>query len=271
MDLGIDQKIVIVTGGSKGIGEGITRVLADEGAIPIIASRSKQSGKDLVNELSSQGQESYFVEAELSHKMDCINVVRKTIAKYGRVDALINNAGVNDGIGLEAGNADKFEKSLHKNLIHYYTLAHHCLPHLIETQGAIVNISSKTAMTGQGGTSGYAAAKGAQLALTREWAVELLKYNIRVNAIVPAEVMTPLYKKWLDTFGNPDRVLSTILENIPLGNRMTTPSEIGSMAAYLISNRARHITGQHLYVDGGYVHLDRSILPLRTSPLKEGK
>ncbi len=129
MDLGIDQKVVIVTGGSKGIGEGITRVLADEGAIPIIASRSKQSGKDLVKELSIKGQESFFIEGELSHKMDCINVVRKTIAKYGRIDALINNAGVNDGVGLEEGNADQFEKSLRKNLIHYYTLAHHCLPH----------------------------------------------------------------------------------------------------------------------------------------------
>ena len=95
--------------------------------------------------------------------------------------------------------------------------------------------------------------------MTREWAVELLKYNIRVNAIVPAEVMTPLYKKWLGTFDDPESKRREIEKNIPLGNRMTTAEEIADMALFLISERASHITGQHIFVDGGYVHLDRSL------------
>jgi L-fucose dehydrogenase len=122
-----------------------------------------------------------------------------------------------------------------------------------------VNISSKTALTGQGGTSGYASSKGAILALTREWAVELLDYGIRVNAILPAEVMTPLYRHWLSTFPDPDEKLKTILAKVPLGKRMTTPDEIAAMAVFLVSARAGHITGQHLFVDGGYVHLDRAV------------
>jgi L-fucose dehydrogenase len=122
-----------------------------------------------------------------------------------------------------------------------------------------VNIASKTAVTGQGGTSGYASSKGAVLALTREWAVELLEYGIRVNAIVPAEVMTPLYRQWLDTFPDPEAKRQSILSKIPLEKRMTTPDEIAAMVLFLISSRASHITGQHLFVDGGYVHLDRAL------------
>jgi L-fucose dehydrogenase len=138
-------------------------------------------------------------------------------------------------------------------------MAHYALPHLKKSHGCIVNISSKTAITGQGGTSGYASSKGAILALTREWAAELLDSGIRVNAVVPAEVMTPLYRQWLDTFPSPDEKLKTILAKIPFEKRMTAVEEIAAMVVFLLSARAGHITGQHLYVDGGYVHLDRAL------------
>lgn len=178
------------------------------------------------------------------------------------MDGLINNAGVNDGVGLEHGSPEGFLSSLVTNLHHYYFLAHYLLQPLKASQGTILNISSKTALTGQGGTSAYAAAKGAQLALTREWAVELLPYGIRVNAIVPAEVMTPLYRSWLDTFPDPEEKRRAIEQHIPLGNRMTLASEIADMALFLLSARAGHITGQQLVVDGGYVHLDRALAGL---------
>jgi L-fucose dehydrogenase len=259
MDLGIKNKVLIITGGSKGIGEGITRLAADEGAIPVIVGRNKETGESLLTELKSQGKEVYFIEVELGTKESCKRVIDETLQKYGRIDALINNAGANDSVGLESGSPDKFLQSLTNNLYHYYYLAHYSLGALKKSKGSIVNISSKTAVTGQGNTSGYAAAKGAQLALTREWAVELLQYGIRVNAVIPAEVMTPLYKKWISTFPNPDKKLEEITKNIPFGNRMTTKEEIASMVIYLVSGQASHITGQHLYVDGGYVHLDRSL------------
>src|SRR6185503_15628335 len=135
---------------------------------------------------------------------------------------------------LEQGNPREYVASLERNLVHYYSMAHYALPHLRRARGAIVNIGSKTAVTGQGGTSGYASSKGAILALTREWAAELLPYGIRINAIVPAEVMTPLYRQWLDTFPNPEEKLKTLVAKVPLGKRMTLPEEIAATAIFLL-------------------------------------
>jgi L-fucose dehydrogenase len=171
----------------------------------------------------------------------------------------VNNAGINDKIGLESGSPEDYVASLKRNLLHYYNMAHYALPHLKESGGAIVNIASKTALTGQGGTSGYASSKGAILALTREWAVDLLDYGIRVNAVIPAEVLTPLYQRWLDTFPDPKEKLESVLCRIPLGKRMTTAEEIASTVVFLISPRSGHTTGQQVFVDGGYVHLDRAL------------
>jgi len=244
-----------VTGGAKGIGLGIVRAAAAEGAIPVFVDRDE----DAARKLQSEHPRGEMIIAELSLAQACCSVVQKTIDKFGRLDALVNNAGVNDKVSLEHGSPAQYVESLGRNLLHYYNLAHYALPHLKKSRGCIVNISSKTAITGQGGTSGYASAKGAILALTREWAAELLGYGIRVNAIIPAEVMTPLYRQWLDTFPNPEEKLKTVLAKIPLEKRMTSPDEIAAMVVFLLSARAGHITGQHIFVDGGYVHLDRAL------------
>ncbi len=255
MDLNLKAKIVVVTGGAKGIGAAIVRAAAAEGSIPVIIDRDPDAAKQLQSELSLSDP----IIADLSTAEGCYSSVRKVVERFGHIDALLNNAGVNDKVGLEHGSPDQYVQSLGRNLLHYYNMAHYALPHLKKSRGCIVNISSKTALTGQGGTSGYASAKGAILALTREWAAELLDYGIRVNAVIPAEVMTPLYRQWLDTFPNPDEKLKTILAKIPLEKRMTTPDEIAAMVVFLISARAGHITGQHIFVDGGYVHLDRAL------------
>ncbi|MCB0651885.1 MAG: SDR family oxidoreductase [Saprospiraceae bacterium] len=262
MELGLTDKVYIVTGGAKGIGAGIVRAIAEEGGIPVIIGRTPDVGAALAEELKAKGHKAFVVTKELGTPESCRDSISETLELTGRIDGLINNAGANDGVGLEYGTPEAWMDSLARNLHHYYYLAHYALPELKKNRGTIVNISSKTAVTGQGGTSAYAAAKGAQLALTREWAVELLPYGIRVNAILPAEVMTPLYEKWLKTFQNSEEKLADITRNIPLGNRMTTADEIASMAVYLLSDKAGHITGQHLFVDGGYVHLDRALLGL---------
>ncbi len=259
MDLGLKNKVVIVTGGSSGIGEAITRLLAEEGAIPVIASRNAGRNGALLEELISKGQVAFSQTGELSEAVFCEKIVSATFEKYGRIDALVNNAGRNDGVGLASGNPEAFAASIHENLSHYYNLAHFALPFLKAAKGSIVNISSKVAMTGQGGTSGYAAAKGAQLALTREWAAELLPFGIRVNAVLPAEVMTPLYENWMQTFEKPAEKLASIVSKIPLEQRMTTAAEIASAAVFLLSAQASHITGQWWVIDGGYVHLDRAL------------
>jgi L-fucose dehydrogenase len=259
MDLGLSGKVIVVSGGAKGIGEGIVRVLAEEGALPVIVGRNEADNQALVDALSATHPGLFQVRAELSRPEDCALAMQRIAEKYGRIDGLVNNAGQNDGVGLEQGNYQDFLSSLHKNLVHYYLLAQAALPFLKIAKGAIVNISSKTAETGQGNTSGYAAANGGRNALTREWAVELLKYGIRVNAVVVAESWTPQYEKWIATLPDPERKLRAITENIPLGKRMTTTAEIGNMVAFLLSERSSHTTGQLVHVDGGYVHLDRAL------------
>lgn len=259
MDLSLKDKIIIVTGGAKGIGEGISKTLATEGAIPIIIGRNEEDNIHLTTSIKNAGGNADYVTAELTLPDECKKAVDATISKYKKIDGLVNNAGVNDGIGLENGNYESFMQSLHKNLVHYYLMAQHALPYLKISKGAIVNISSKTAETGQGNTSAYAAANGGRNALTREWAVELLKYSIRVNAVIVAESWTPLYENWINTFPDPQKKLESIIAKIPLEKRMTTPEEIANMVVFLLSEKSSHTTGQLIYVDGGYVHLDRAI------------
>lgn len=259
MDLQLKDKVIIVTGGAKGIGEGITKVLAAEGAIPVILGRNEEDNIKTVQEVTAAGFKASQVVAELTKPEACEQAVKAVIQQYGRIDGVVNNAGVNDGVGLEKGNYADFIASLHRNLVHYYLVVQYALPELKKSKGAIVNISSKTAETGQGGTSAYAASNGGRNALTREWAVELLPYGIRVNAIVVAECWTPLYERWIKGLPNPEEKLASIVSKIPLENRMTTSEELGNTTAFLLSSKSSHTTGQLIHVDGGYVHLDRAI------------
>lgn len=260
MDLNLRDKVFIVTGGAKGIGRAIVLALAREGGIPIIVGRNEDDNISVRREVEILGGEALTIQAELSNPDECVRAVEEALARYGRIDGLVNNAGHNDGVGLVNGDYQGFLASLHKNLIHYYLLAHHALDALKRSKGTILNISSKTAETGQGGTSAYAASNGGRNALTREWAVELLPFGIRVNAIVVAEASTPQYDSWIQTLENPEETLQKIKNRIPLGNRMTTAEEIADTAVFVLSDKSSHTTGQLLYVDGGYVHLDRALI-----------
>lgn len=259
MDLQLEGKVIVVSGGAKGIGLGIVKRLAAEKAIPVIIGRSEKDNASSVKELNKDGLTAHHVVAELTEPAECRKAIDQVVHRFGRIEGLVNNAGVNDGVGLEKGDYEGFLKSYHRNVVHYYLLAQYALPELIRSRGAILNITSKTAETGQGGTSGYAAANGARNALTREWAVELLKYKIRVNAVVVAESWTPLYEKWITSLPDPEATLKKITANIPLENRMTSTDEIANMAVFLLSPASSHTTGQIIHVDGGYVHLDRAL------------
>ncbi len=257
MDLHLQDKVIIVTGGASGIGAAISLALAEEGAIPVVFGKSPMPA-DFEQALRALQPRFVFVQIELSDDAACGAAVAHVVAQFGRIDGLVNNAGINDGIGLEAGR-DAFVGSLERNLIHYYSMAHYCVPHLKASQGSIVNMSSKTAITGQGNTSGYTASKGAQLSLTREWAASLLEFGVRVNAVIPAEVMTPLYERWINSFADPTAKLADITRKIPLGQRMTTAEEMAYTTVFLLSDRSSHTTGQWVFVDGGYTHLDRAL------------
>jgi len=259
MELNLKDKVIIVTGGSKGIGLAISKLLAAEGAIPYIIGRNKPNIIGVAKEIEKTGGQVGFAFAELTDPEQCKSAIDNVISRFGRIDGLVNNAGVNDGVSLENGGYEAFVESLHRSLVHYYLMAHHALPELKKSKGAIVNIGSKTSFTGQGGTSGYAAANGGRNALTREWAVELLPHSIRVNAVIVAECFTPLYEKWINTFDEPEKRLKSITNKIPLEKRMTTAKEIANTVAFLLSDASSHTTGQLVFVDGGYTHLDRAL------------
>lgn len=260
MNLYLQKKIIVVSGGASGIGESICKKLAEEGAIPCILDRDEKRMNNVVKEIKQQsGIDAFSVLTELTDSVACKISIDKILLKFERIDGLVNNAGLNDGVGLENGNYEKFVASLETNVGHYYTLANYALPALKESKGSIVNISSKTAITGQGGTSGYAAANGERLALTTEWSVELAPFDINVNAVVVAECWTPQYEWWINQQPNPEEKLKEITSKIPLGNRMTTTEEIADTVLFSLSKNSKSINGQFFFVDGGYVFLDRRI------------
>ena len=254
MNLNMKDKTIIITGGAKGIGAAITKLASEEGAIPVILDLDEVAGNHLIKQLG-RGE---FIHTDLREEDACKVAVETVVKHYDRIDMLVNNAGVNDLVGLEAPN-EAFINSLHTNLIHYFTMTKLCWPHLKTAQGSIVNLASKVALTGQGGTSGYAASKGAILALTREWAIEGAADSIRVNAVLPAEVYTGIYKSWLlNKYGDEDKAAAmkkAIEAKIPLGKRMTMPEEVARTVLYLASAMSSHTTGSFLYPDGGYVHI----------------
>ncbi|MBL68243.1 MAG: short-chain dehydrogenase [Verrucomicrobiales bacterium] len=252
MDLQLKDRVVIVTGGSKGIGAAAVRAFAAEGARVAIAGRSPTEGQALAKESGG-----IFIEAQLAEESACRRVIEETLAAFNRIDVLVNNAGFNDGKNLDTC-PEEFMTSVNLNLSHVYTLTHLCREELIRNKGAIINVSSKVAATGQGQTSGYAAAKGAMNALTREWAIAFASHNVRVNCVIPAECITPQYQNWFDTLKDPAGTRAAIEALVPLNNRMTTPEELADTIVFLASPRSSHTTGQLIYVDGGYTHLDRA-------------
>lgn len=258
MNLDLQEKVAVVTGGASGIGEAIVRLFAAEGMSVVVADRDGVRAEMLAKELSYGSVRVLPVPGDLTMEDACQRVVHETLRELGRLDVLVNNAGVNDAIGLDRSPSD-FKSSLQQNLFPAFAITHFAKEALQKSRGSIVNIGSKVAVTGQGSTSGYAAAKGAINALTREWAVALAPHGVRVNCVVPAECDTPQYEHWFQAHPDPSAARHQIEQLVPLGQRLTEPGEIAAMVVFLSSPRSSHTTGQIIFVDGGYAHLDRAV------------
>ena len=257
MNLNLENKSALVTGGAAGIGAAVVRLLAVEGAFVTIADRDQTRGETLAKELVTSGAKAIFSVVDLTKEADCRRALEETLAAFGRLDLLVNNAGVNDSVSLDRSPGD-FMASLQRNLFPVFAVTHHAREALRAARGAIVNIGSKVAVTGQGATSGYAAAKGGIHALTREWAVALAPDGVRVNCVAPAECDTLQYQRWFQAQPDPAAARADIEKLVPLGHRLTTPNELAAMVVFLLSPHSAHTTGQIIFVDGGYTHLDRT-------------
>ena len=255
MDFGLRDKIVLVTGGAKGIGAATVKAFLAEDCKVVIVDRDTEAGPVLAK---SSGSKARFVEADLTNLKSCKQAVEQTVSWFGGLDVLVNNAGFNDGLGLETSPED-FMTSVQNNLLHVYAMTHYSLPQLRKGPGSILNLGSKVSVTGQGKTSAYAAAKGAISALTREWAVALAPEKVRVNCVIPAECITDQYEQFFQTQTNPEAAKKTIADIVPFEQRLTTPEEIAQTIVFLASDCSSHTTGQLVFVDGGYTHFDRSV------------
>jgi L-fucose dehydrogenase len=262
MKTGLKDKVAIITGGASGIGKATVLKLAEEGAIPVFIDNNKKEGEKLGYFLLNKKQAHRFIFAELTNDEECREAIEKTIKDYHKIDILINNAGRNDRVDVDAASPDEFRKSLDKNLVHYYTMTHYSWPFLKQSKGNIVFVGSKVSLVGEGRTTAYAAAKGAINGMTRELATKSCNENlgIRVNCVLPGIVKTQLFDEYvIKECGSVEKGIEKFCKDIPLGQRPTTPDEIANTIIYLASDLSSHMTGQLIVPDGGYCNIDRSI------------
>jgi len=257
MNLSLSDKVFLISGGASGIGAAISKSLLLESARPVILDKAPFQNCDPELHTAVEDGRADYHEVDLCEPDAVKKAIGDIVTSTGRIDGVINNAGVNDSVGLDKSSAD-FEASLQRNLVQCFSLVHHALSELKKTKGTILNIGSKVYTTGQGGTSGYAAAKGGLASLTREWALDLAPFSIRCNAVIPAEVWTQMYADWLGSREDSEEAKKAIESRIPLEQRFTTPEEIADMSVFLLSEKSSHTTGQIIHVDGGYTHLDRA-------------
>ena len=256
MDLGLKDHVILISGGASGIGEAITRACLAEGAKVVVVSRVTPTVQPLLAEFKQHSLPCEFFEAELADPEACRAAVTFVQQKHGRLNGLVNNAGVNDGVGLASGDPARFMESLKLNLLHYYALAHYALPLLQASHGAIVNIASIAATCGIADRFAYSMTKGAVLSMTLSVAKDYIGHGIRCNCISPARVHTPFVDGYLakNYPGREAEQMQALAHSQPIG-RMGTPDEIATFALYLCSDAASFLTGCDYPIDGGFFNL----------------
>ena len=239
-------KIAIVTGGSRGIGFAIAKILSENGALVVITSKDSEK----IKKAEAQITNSFGITCDIKKKSEVQNVLNKTIEKFGKLDILVNNAGIFPKIKqLHEIDEEEWNEVLDVNLTGQFRFTKEARPHLQKTSGCIINISSDAGLKAYQGfnADAYSAAKAALIFLTNCWALEYAKYNIRVNTVCPTFVVTPMTKKFLKS----KKFKREVLGNIPLG-KFAELSDVASAAVFLASDAASMITGTSLLVDGGW-------------------
>lgn len=247
----LQDKVAVITGGSKGIGLGCARVFAKYGCRVVIAARGEEAGRKAERELCDAGHVALFVATDVTRQEDMQRVVDTAVERFGRLDCMLNNAGWHPpAMTIDETSVADYEKILRLNLVSAFMGCKFAVPHLRKTRGSIINMSSEVGLIGQAAAPSYVSSKAGEIGLTKALALDLAPEGIRVNAVCPAGVMTPLMAEWADTQYDPAAALKMVDSWHPLG-RMATIEEMGEVCAFLASDEASFITGQAICPDGG--------------------
>jgi NAD(P)-dependent dehydrogenase (short-subunit alcohol dehydrogenase family) len=245
----LNEKIAIVTGGDTGIGEGIVHCFAAEGATVVVASRKAETA-EARGKFKDSGN-IHFIQADVTDTHSVNKMVEQAVQKLGRLDIFVNNAGYADGRGVEQQSEEDWDVLINTNLNGYARCVRAALPYLKASRGVLLNISSRVALVGQNRAFAYCATKGGIYGMTKNLAIDLAQYGIRVNAILPGWIATPnLLANWPKHQPDPENALNELIAKHPLG-RLGTPEDCGKAAVYLCSDDAEFVTGTALDIDGG--------------------
>ncbi len=241
----VKDKVVIITGGGGGIGKETALLFAKEGAKVVVADINEKAGAETVDTIKNAGGEAIFAELDVSNREQAKQVVKDTIAKYGRIDVLINNAGIIQDALVVKMTEDQWDKVININLKGPFNCIQAVVEQMIaQGSGVILNISSIVALYGNVGQTNYAATKAGLVGMTKTLAKELGKKGIRVNAIAPGFIYTPM------TATVPEKILEMMKEKTPL-RRLGTPMDVANALLFLSSDEASFINGAVISVDGG--------------------
>jgi NAD(P)-dependent dehydrogenase (short-subunit alcohol dehydrogenase family) len=248
----LTNKVAIVTGAAQGIGEGIARVFAEEGASVVIADIKDETGEGVAAAIRQAGGQAGYVHADVTSQSDIRELVEGTVREYGGLHIVVNNAGTAVVRSVEESTVEEWDWLMAVNVRSIFLTAKYAVPHLRRSGGAILNVGSVSSLVGQQGTPCYCASKGAVLMLTRSLAVDCGPDKIRVNCLCPGITDTPLLRFHVGHTPDPEAHLRQRLSRVPSGE-MLYAEDMGRAAAFLCSDEARGITGAHLVVDGGYL------------------
>jgi len=256
-------KTAFVTGGAMGIGAAVAELLAERGANVAIVDRAREEAVALAKRLSGQGGKAIAVLADVAVGDQVRAAVARTVAAFGGIDIVSNNAGIQRYGTVETTGEAEWDEVINVNLRSVYLVCHYAIPHLKARRGAIVNMASVQSFATQKSVAAYTTAKHGLIGLTRSMALDFAADGVRVNAVAPGSVDTPMLRWAIGLDPNPEALMKTVRGMHPLG-RIATPREVAEAVAFLASDRASFVTGATLVVDGGL------LLPISGAPV-EGK
>lgn len=248
MNMKLKDKLAIVTGGASGMGQAIAKAMAGEGALTVVADIAEQEGQDVVKEINNAGGQAIYIKVNVSSANEIKKAVRKILRKYGKIDILVNDAGIARIESFLESDGKRWDKVIDVNLKGTILFCHAVLPAMVERKnGKIINISSNSAIVAHKGHAVYSASKGGVNAFTRTLATEVACYHINVNCICPGVIDTPMVARGRTLY--PD-YMERLTDDIPWG-RLGRPEDIARAAVFLASDDSEYITGQCILVDGG--------------------